>query len=110
MKLLENKEDIDRIVMRPTAIVKCQIGQDWYNNQLEIIFVPSEYYPDYIEVQNWIMENVDGKEMNIEEVVDEVYKHMMIYKPAHLCVHDIVEGNKVHFNVEVTKVMEYEED
>ena len=90
--------------MKPTAITKCEIGQDWYKHELEIYFVPGEAYPDYIEVEAWIMNFIDGQTMNIEDVVDKVYQHIeKTYKPQQLCVKSFVTGNKVHFDVIVEK-------
>ena len=101
---IENKEEIKKIIMKPTVITKCKIGQDWYKNNLEIIFVPDEYYPDYMEVESWIMENLDGKELNIEEVVDQIYEYLDDnYQPEGLYIKNYVFGNKVHFDVVVEK-------
>lgn len=102
--MLENNESILKITMMPTAITLCDIGDDWYGNKLEITFCPDKFYPDYIEVQNWIMDNVDGKRLNIEQVVDIVYRYLYdTYQPKELHVRDIVTGNKVHFDVIVEK-------
>ena len=101
---IENKEEIKKIIMKPTVITKCKIGQDWYKNNLEITFVPDEYYPDYMKLESWIMKNLDGKELNIEEVTDLVYDYLKTtYEPFELHVKDYVYGNKVHFDVIVEK-------
>ena len=42
MNHLENTQSIKLITMKPVAFTKCVIGQDWYRNELEIIFEPGE--------------------------------------------------------------------
>lgn len=102
--MIENNEKIMKITMKPTAVTKCKIGQDWYQNALEIEFYPGETYPDYMQVEAWIMDNIDGEELNIEEVVDKIYNYLdETYKPHKLTVRDFVTGNKVHFDVIVEK-------
>ena len=101
--MIENKENIKRITMLPTAITLCDIGNDWYKNELTIVFYPKKYYPDYMKVQKWIMDNIDGKRLNIEQVVDLVYNYMLTYDPANVHITDKVTGNKVHFDVIVEK-------
>lgn len=102
--MLQNNEKITKITMKPTAITKCRIGQDWYKNHLEVEFYPGKSYPDYMQVETWIMDNIDGAELNIEEVVDMLYDYFKeTYKPQKLTVRDYVTGNKVHFDVVVEK-------
>ncbi len=104
MNRLENKEKIDRIEMRPTACVKCAIGQDWYQCHFNVTFVPNEYYPDYMDVEQYIMEEIDGHELNIEEAVNKLFAFLKnIYEPKHLSVECDVRGCKVHFDVLVVK-------
>lgn len=102
--MIENKEGIKKIIMKPTACTLCAIGQDWYRSNLEIEFIPDRYYPDYMEVQDWIMKEIDGHEMNIETVIDKVYnfiKHE--YLPKDLRITNHVTGCKSHFDVIVIK-------
>lgn len=102
--MLSNTEKIVFITMKPTAITKCQIGQDWYKHNFEISFYPDEYYPDYMEVEAWITKNIDGQELNIEQAVDRIYRYLESeYKPKSLTVKDYIHGNKVHFDVMVEK-------
>lgn len=104
MTKLDNCQRINVITMKPVAYTKCAIGQDWYRNQLEITFVPGECYPDYMEVNAWIMKEIDGKEFNIEDVVYEVYDFLAReYQPQRLRVVDNIIGCKTHFDVVVEK-------
>lgn len=104
MLQIKNTQKITHIKMNPIAFAKCEIGGDWYKNELEIDFVPEECYPDYTYVQEWIMTNIDGKTLNIEDVVERVYNFVKeTYAPARLKVIDTVNGCRTHFNVIVTK-------
>lgn len=104
MNKIKNTQKINKITMKPVAYTKCAIGQDWYKNELEIVFVPALYYPDYIEVNEWIMENIDGKELNIEDVNDHIYKFLTEeYHPQSLTIKNSIVGCKTHFDVIVEK-------
>lgn len=103
MNKIKNIEGITKITMFPVAYTICAIGKDWFKSELEIVFEPGDCYPDYMEVNRFIMEEVDGKEMNIEEVVDRVYEFLDGYAPRRLVVTDHVKGCRTHFNVDVVK-------
>lgn len=103
MKKLGNKEAISYIIMKPTACVKCAIGQDWYKCEFTVTFYPSGYYPDYMEVEKFVMDEIDGHELNIEEAVERLYQYLKEYEPSRLVVGCNVHGCKVHFDVEVVK-------
>lgn len=101
---LRNSQGITRITMKPTAITKCQIGQDWYKHEFYIEFTPGDFYPDYMEEEKWIMANIDGMELNIEDAVSILYSHInKAYNPKELHITDYISGNKVHFDVIVEK-------
>lgn len=99
---IENKQHVAEIIMKPIAYTKCEIGQDWYKNEFRIQFVPSECYPDYIEVNAFIMEKIDGQTLNIEDAAKRIYDFLHQYDPAWLVVTDYIRGCKTHFDVEVT--------
>lgn len=104
MNKIENKQKINLIIMQPDAFNVCELGGDYYKNELTISFMPDSYYPDYTEVQTWIMENIDGKVKNIEDVVNEIYNFLMeTYQPRELEVSDHIIGCRTHFNVTVIK-------
>lgn len=102
MTKIENKENVRFITMRPTAFVKCKIGQDWYKCDFEASFLPNKFYPDYIEVNNFVMKEIDGHEMNIEEATKVLYDFLMKYEPSDLEVTNRICGCKTHFDVDVT--------
>ena len=102
MNRIKNKENVCSITMKPTAVSKCKIGQDWYRMAFEIVFLPGEYYPDYMEVNDFIMTEIDGKELNIEEAAKIIYDMLLAYEPRHLSVTNHIQGCKTHFDVDVT--------
>lgn len=102
MTRIENKENVTKIIMKPTAISKCKIGQDWYKMAFEIEFVPDKFYPDYMEVNAFVMDNIDGKELNIEEAAKMLFDMLKGYNPRFLQVTNHIAGCKTHFDVDVT--------
>ena len=104
MKTIKNTQKVTRIIMKPVAITKCIIGSDWYRNDLEIEFYPAETYPDYMEIDDFIFNEVDGKEYNIEDVVDVIHGMLIdTYCPRKVVVRDRVTNSKTHFDVIVEK-------
>ena len=102
MTKIENKEKVTEIVMKPTAYTKCKIGQDWYKCNFEVCFVPAVCYPDYMEVNEFIMTHIDGQELNIEEAARILYDHLMGYQPRSVKVTNHIRECKTHFDVDVT--------
>lgn len=102
MTKIENKENVSAIVMKPTAYAKCKIGQDWYKCDFEATFIPGKCYPDYMEVNEFVMQEIDGKELNIEEAARLLYDHLQEYQPVQLMVVNHIVGCKTHFDVDVT--------
>ena len=102
MTKIENKENVTKITMMPTAYTKCKIGQDWYKCQFECCFLPGDCYPDYMEVNAYIMDEIDGKELNIEEAARMLYDFLMQYAPEYLKVVNHIRDCKTHFDVDVT--------
>ena len=102
--MIDNRENISCIIMKPFAECKCGIGKDWYHIEFEILFAPRKTYPDYMNVSKFISENISGKELNIEQAVEGVGEMLWNkYEPAELCVKGIVKDVITHFPVEVIK-------
>lgn len=100
---ISNKEGVKKIVMRPFAYTKCQIGQDWFRNDFEAVFIPSDCYPDYMQVEKYVQENIEGKELNIEQAARLLYNFLHNeYNPCQLIVYNHVKDCKTHFNVDIT--------
>lgn len=103
MKRLGNIENVKKIVMRPTACVKCQLGQDWYKCDFEVEFEPAGYYPDYMEVEKFVENYIDGKDLNIEQAARLLCDFLKeAYEPKNVTVCNHVRGCKTHFDVDVT--------
>lgn len=102
MNKIINIEQVSSIRMRPTAVSKCKIGQDWYRMEFEVVFNPGDCYPDYMEVNDFIMQEIDGKELNIEEAAKIIYDMLLAYNPKYLSVTNHIHGCKTHFDVDVT--------
>ncbi len=104
MKKIPNTQEISLIIMKPVAYAICEIGGDLYENQLEITFTPGDSYPDYTEFQQWIMDNIDGRVLNIEDVVNMVHEKLETeFHPVHLSVVTNVSNCRTHFDVTVIK-------
>ena len=108
MKKIKNLQNISRVIMRPFAECKCAIGRDWYHIDFEIVFIPRNYYPDYMDTTDFISKNINGRELNIEEAVDVIFEHLRTYEPMGLSVTANVESVTTHFPVSVTKSEEWE--
>lgn len=102
MTEIKNNENVTEIVMKPTAYTKCKIGQDWYRCEFDVVFIPGDCYPDYMEVNSFIMQNIDGHELNIEEAARMLYDMLKKYNPRGLRVTNYIRDCKTHFDVDVT--------
>lgn len=103
MRQLQNNQKITCITMNPVAHTRCVIGGDWYRNDFTILFYPKYSYPDYTELQEWIMTNLDGQDLNIEDAVDMLFEELLWYDPKALKVIDRVADCKTHFPVTVER-------
>lgn len=102
MTRLKNSENVQEIIMHPSAYTKCQIGQDWFLNRFEVHFYPDKYYPDYIEVADFIQENIEGKELNIEQAAAILRDFLLSeYNPEKVTVIDHIQECRTHFDVDV---------
>lgn len=80
--MVENNYGIDKIVIHPEAKCFCPLGADWYTNHFEVTIGPDQKIPDYCALDVYIAENINGKELIIEEAVDLLYQHIVsIYQP-----------------------------
>ena len=103
MKIL-NKQNIKKIIMKPSASCFCPLGQDWYRIDFNIEFIPKNYYPDYCDVQTFILNNINKKELTIENAVDILYNYFQIeYSPENITIQANVNIVQSHFPVIVIK-------
>ncbi len=101
MASFENTMGIDKIKMRKKLHNLCTIGQDWYTSNVEITFVPYKVIPDYMEIDK-ALDEIDEKELVVEEVVSEIVDILKKYNPQYIKVTNNVDDAK-HLPVEVTK-------
>ncbi len=102
--IIENKENIKKIIMKPSASCFCPLGQDWYRIDFNIEFIPKNYYPDYCDVQIFISNNINKKELTIEKAVDILYNYFQKeYNPENITIQANVNIVQSHFPVIVIK-------
>lgn len=100
MASFENNYNITKIKMNKKIHNLCTIGQDWYTNNIEIELVPDKIIPDYIEVDKDIQKH-EGKELIIEEVVNNILQDLKKYNPRYIKVTSKI-SDAMHLPVEVT--------
>ncbi len=97
-----NNEYILKIKMNPSAHVFCPLGQAWYTLNLNIEMLPDGVIPDYVEVQQWINENLDGKTLSIEDAICNCANYFKTeYTPKQINI-DAVVNDAAHFPVIVS--------
>ena len=100
----ENTQNISKIVFRPKAPSHClcplrQLLCDklaekgkkpilpHYINNFTIEFTPGKVICDYLDVEEWIRENIDNETLTIEDSVSKLFDYVAsTYEPAHLKV------------------------
>lgn len=101
--MVENKYRINQITIKSKAKCFCPLGKDWYTNQFEVYMEPSDFIPDYCELDDFIEQQINGKEFIIEEAVAVLYEYIAVkYKPVVLSVESAVD-DAAHSAVTVTR-------
>lgn len=100
---LINEQKISKIVMYPTAQCLCVLGKDWYTLNYTITIYPEKLYPDYTDVVRWIADNINGKALNIEDAINEVWKYLAESLECRVEVQADVEYSLTHCPVTVIK-------
>ena len=101
---IKNRQNIKQIIMKPTVSCFCPLGQDWYKIDFDISFIPRDFYPDYCDVQNYILNNINKQQLTIEEAIDIIYNYLQKeYLPENLTVQANVNIVQSHFHVIVIK-------
>ena len=102
MARFENVHGITRIKFKQNIQCFCPLGNDYYTNQVSVLFVPDEVIPDYCEVEQY-MRKMSGNKYTVEDTVFMVFDYLNTkYKPKYLKVTSYAD-DAVHFEVEVTK-------
>lgn len=100
--MVKNKYGIRNISIDAQAKCYCPLGRDWYTNHFTIDIEVAEDIPDYVELDKWIAENINGRSLIIEEATAAVYQHVMEnYQPYSCAVRSYVD-DAAHSPVTVT--------
>lgn len=100
--MVKNKYGIKNVTIDAEAKCYCPLGKDWYTNQFTIDIDVAADIPDYVKLDEWIAENINGHSMIIEEAVATVYEHVMDeYNPYNCSVRSYVD-DAAHGVVTVT--------
>lgn len=101
--MVENGYEIRGITIKNTAKCFCPLGKDWYTNNFVIHFTPDRNIPDYCEMDKWIDQNINGKELIIEAAVHMLHTYLKdTYKPKQVMVESHVTDAR-HSEVTVYK-------
>lgn len=74
--MIENKEKVKYIEMYPKARCFCPIGKAWYTNRFKVSVFPRDCYFDYLDVENFIKEEIEGKSLTIEGACKKLYDYL----------------------------------
>lgn len=100
--MVKNKYGIRNISIDAQAKCYCPLGRDWCTNHFTIDIEVAEDIPDYVKLDEWISENINGHSMIIEEATAAVYQHVMDeYSPYSCTVRSYVD-DAAHSSVAVT--------
>lgn len=103
MPAFENKQKIYSIVMEGRCRCFCPLGQDWYDAEVEVSFIPDKTIMDYCDVDK-MFEALNGQELIIEDVVSKVCQWFEQFEPHDTCVKAVVK-NATHLPVTVVKYL-----
>lgn len=102
MSKFKNVQGISGITMFTKLHCFCPLGKDWYTNNMEIYVIPDDTIPDYIEVEQEFKNNIEGKELLIEDAVSAVTDILKKYEPVYINVVSEVD-DATHLKVKVNK-------
>lgn len=71
--MIENNENVKTVEMFPQVKCFCPLGKDWYTNKLHITLEITDYYIDYLDVQKFLKEEVEGHGFTIEGACKKIY-------------------------------------
>lgn len=99
---LNNDNNITKITIKLSSKNRCPLGLDWYTNSITVLIVPDKYILDYRDIQTFNQENVNEKELTIEQAIDTLFQHIVAeYKPHHLKITShVVDSNHPEVIVE----------
>ena len=107
---IHNSQGISKITYNQITHNYCPIGRDWYTSNVRIEMAPGFLIPDYMELDKFIKDSINQKEMIIETVVEQIYLFIEEhFKPKWLRVTNTVV-DAAHGEVAVTKEGVADED
>lgn len=93
--MFKNEQKITKIVMSGSSHNFCPLGQANYTNRFSMEFYPNEMIPDYLEVNSFIKENINDKELVIEDAVAILFDYLVAtFEPKGLKVSSLVSDAK----------------
>lgn len=120
MGMFKNTQKITQIIFEPKNACHnlCPLGQLYcdklakngekrllphYTNRFKITIVPDEFVCDYIDVEEWITNNINDETLIIEDAVSMLYDYITTtYNPKELRVESYV-NDAVHGSVTVIR-------
>lgn len=108
MGMFKNTQKVTKIVFEPLVTHNfCPLGQllcdrlakdgskkllPHYTNHFKITMIPGEYVCDYVDVEDWIKENINNENLIIEDCVTLLFDYVYdTYKPTYLKVETHVD-------------------
>ena len=102
--MIENEYGISRIKIEATSKNYCPLGKDWYTNNFTVEIDVAHYIPDYCDVDEYIYQTINGRQMIIEEAVKYLHDFVVKkYSPDKCVVRSYVD-DAAHSTVTVEKV------
>lgn len=102
--MIKNDYGISKINIEATAKNYCPIGRDWYTNNFIIEFEAGEYIPDYCDIDEYVLQTINGRQMIIEEAVKYLNDFIVKkYNPVKCTVRSHVT-DAAHSSVTVERV------
>lgn len=93
--MVGNVYGIRNVTIDVNAKCFCPLGNDWYTNQFHIDMDVANCIPDYVELDKWVDENINGQSMIIEAAVAKVREYIVKeYKPISCTVRSYVDDAK----------------
>lgn len=102
VKMITNNENIVEIKMYPTARCFCPLGKAWYTNNFTATVKTGSGYPDYLDVQQYITDHIEGHSLTIEAACNELRTYLDSMEGVMDCEVKSEVCDAAHFAVEVT--------
>ncbi len=99
--MIKNNENIRKVEMFPAIKLFCPLGEDWYTNKLHIVLGIYDDYADYMDVQKFIKEEVEGKAYTIEGTCKKLYDYFKEQGFEDIYI-EAEASDGAHFPVKVT--------